>query len=269
MNFILQTINGKVTLDMCFQMERAKEYRDWRNPNDSFHIIYADLLDLGIVDFEDKYRFNFNPKEWCPVGTVEFVETYIRTYFGEKKANNAMKPLNIPSCFLGCGKDYQIQYTGRYVFNTNLEFDDSYKEEETVYMIKDHERIKNPNNGIMTLTKAKELGLKFVQVSEIISNENLSSEWRCFIHRGQIVDIKNYSGDPLCFPSREKIERFCNWLDGSINEGTLDVYVDELDGETYVMECHKFFSCGLYGFDQLDILPIMYWRTYKELINNQ
>ena len=217
MKFILQTINDKVTLDMCFQMERALEYWNWRDYHNSFPIIYCKLETIGMVDrFFDGLK-PFDPKEWCPIGTVEFVEKYIRTYFGDEVADNAMKPLNVPSCFTRYAKEFQKIYTGRYVFNTSLEYK-SYKGDKSTYMIKDMDHIKNPNNGMMTLTKAKDLGLKNVQVSEIIRDSDLISEWRCFIHNGKVVDIKNYSGDPLAFPNREKVESLCNCLDDMLKE---------------------------------------------------
>ena len=54
-----------------------------------------------------------------------------------------------------------------------------------------------------------------------------------------------------------------------LKEGTIDVYVDEMTNKTYVVEAHKFFSCGLYGFSDINVLPIMFWRTFKSLINKK
>jgi hypothetical protein len=45
---------------------------------------------------------------------------------------------------------------------------------------------------------------------------------------------------------------------------TLDVGVNN-DG-TFVIECHDFFSCGLYGFAKLDILPPMFSQWYHEFL---
>lgn len=115
----------------------------------------------------------------------------------------------------------------------------------------------------MTLKEAYDKGLRNAQVSTLIRDN--SSEWRVFIHNGKAVDIKHYSGAPFVFPNKYTIVN-CYVPKLDFNEGTIDVYVDLDDNETYVMECHKFFSCGLYGFNQLNILPLMYWRTYKELI---
>lgn len=266
MNFILQTIGGKVTLDMCFQMERAKEYWDWKNPDDTFKIEYGRLDNFWFNELNDLVKLGkFNPEEWCPVGTVEFVEKYIRLFFGNEKADNAMKPLNVPDCFL---EDCRFE-CGRYIYNRDLSkgnVDEDFSFEET-FFIKDNDRIKNPNNGIMTLQEAYDKGMRNVQLSTLIKNN--SSEWRVFIHNGKAVDVRHYSGSPFEFPDMDIILD-CYVPKLNLMEGTLDVFVDNFNYDTYVdtfvLECHKFFSCGLYGFDNNDILPLMYWRTYKELI---
>lgn len=262
MKFLLQTIEGKVTLDMCFQMERAKEYWDWRNPDDSFEIEYGRLDNFWFNDLNDLIKLGmFNPKEWCPVGTVEFVEKYLRTCFDDNVADMAIVPLNVPEAFLdNCRFD-----CGRYVRNEYINRDEEYPSD--TFFFKDNIRIKNPSNGILTYKQViEDNNLENVQVSSIIQDDHNSSEWRVFIHKGEAVDIKHYSGDPFVFPNMDTIiNRYVPKL--NFKEGTLDVYVDEIDCETYVLECHKFFSCGLYGFDQLDILPLMYWRTYKNLLN--
>lgn len=256
-----------VTLDMCFQMQRAKEYWDWRNPNDSFSVLYCDIEDVDSFDYKSYgTRSPFKAEEWCPIGTVEFVEKYLRTYFGDMVADNAMKPLNVPGCFLS-----NKMNTGREIHDAFLEYGiiktHTGEPDETKYFIKDNERIKNQNNGIMTLGEAYEKGLRYVECSQLIKEGHNSSEWRAFIHNGKVVDIKHYDGDPFVFPDMDTvINSYMYQLENTLKEGTLDVYVDEIDGETYVMECHKFFSCGLYGFDHPDILPIMYWRTFLELI---
>ena len=55
---------------------------------------------------------------------------------------------------------------------------------------------------------------------------------------------------------------------------TLDVYVTEdimLDDHsicnTFVMECHRFFSCGLYGFCDYSKLPYMFSQEWYEILN--
>lgn len=259
MNFILQTINKKITLDICFQMERAKEYWDWKNSDDSFEITYGHIDNFWFDELTDLVKIGrFKPEEWCPVGTIEFVEKYLRIFFGDEIADKAMKPLNIPDCFLNNSRFD----CGRYVWNKNLkeDFDDT---DDKQYFIKDNIKIKNPNNGIMSLVEAYNKGLEDVQVSTLIKKN--VSEWRAFIHNGKVVDIKNYSGDPFVFPDMDTIlNSYIPRLD--FKEGTLDVYIDGFEEETYILECHRFFSCGLYGFNHSDILPLMFWRTFKEII---
>ena len=46
---------------------------------------------------------------------------------------------------------------------------------------------------------------------------------------------------------------------------TLDVAIKD-SGETVIIECHRFFSCGLYGFSDYRRLPVMFTRTWKEMI---
>ena len=40
--------------------------------------------------------------------------------------------------------------------------------------------------------------------------------------------------------------------------------------ETFIIEVHDFYSCGLYGFNQLNRLPYMFWSSHlKKLIKNE
>ena len=45
---------------------------------------------------------------------------------------------------------------------------------------------------------------------------------------------------------------------------TLDIGVNKKDG-TFVIEVHNFFSCGLYGFSDHKLLPLMFISGWKEL----
>lgn len=271
MNFILQTVNGgMVTLDMCFQLERAEEYWRWRNPNDTFKYIYAELEDFGVDNFSTIYDMEFNPEEWCPVGTVEFVEKYLRTYFGNEVADNAMIPVNIPLSVGMCDTSIFGRNIGNITVGTLETKDEEYFANHKEYydnkfFVKDAERIKNPKNGIMTLYDAMHTFKRF-QYSDILSGDNeIVSEWRTFLHNGKLIDIKNYSGDPFTFPRTIDLDNMVKTIGNMYPESTMDVAVTK-NGTTILIEIHKFFSCGLYGFNQLDVLPIMYWRTYMALI---
>jgi len=48
---------------------------------------------------------------------------------------------------------------------------------------------------------------------------------------------------------------------------TLDVGV--VNDKTYIIEVHDFFSCGLYGFSNHQILPFMFSRWFNSFINKK
>jgi len=45
---------------------------------------------------------------------------------------------------------------------------------------------------------------------------------------------------------------------------TLDVGIN--NRSTFVIEVHDFFACGLYGFADLNLLPLMFYRWFKEFM---
>lgn len=264
MNFILQSVNDEITMDQCFEMLRSLEFHKWWRKETILKVIVSidELKDVGAhVMFMNEIAkgfdcSEFDPSEWCPVGTVEFVERYLRLYFGDEVADNAMKPLNIPEeLFKLSGRDL--------IVNEQVTEDLKFKYPDK-YFIKDNDRIKNVFNGPMYISEAIEHGLKNIQIQNIV--DNIDSEWRVFIHNGMPLDVKNYSGNPFLFPDVKYIKKCVEKMSDTLKEGTIDVYVDEKTNKTYVVEAHKFFSCGLYGFSDSATLPIMYWRTFKQLI---
>jgi hypothetical protein len=93
------------------------------------------------------------------------------------------------------------------------------------------------------------------------------SEWRTFVHRGKIIDIRCYSGDPWIIPAKDSVEAILSAVleyGEPLNAFTLDVAVTE-DGVTVLMEIHNFVACGLYGFSRPEILPMLAaaWTTEK------
>ena len=111
------------------------------------------------------------------------------------------------------------------------------------------------------------------QISEYI---DIVSEYRCFIYNDKIVGIQYYSGEFEVFPDVSRLYDFIEKYNYDYGEGnapqayTLDILVD-FEGNTYVMECHEFFSCGLYGFSDYMVLPYMFVRTFnriKERLSN-
>lgn len=124
--------------------------------------------------------------------------------------------------------------------------------------------IKHPGNGWINLHEFDKC--KNCQVSTPI--DNIISEWRVFVFNDAIVDAKNYRGDFFVCPDEETVSNMVKAYKNSPRAYTLDVAVTN-EGKTVVIECHRFFSCGTYGFGsgRPDIYPIMLSQEWFEMKN--
>lgn len=250
MKFLVQKIDNKLTLDFCHELMVSQMYAKWRG--DDFVIKYAN---------DGKVPENIKrPQQYIPVGTVEFVTDYVKTYFPEKK--ECLIPLNVP--------DALRTFAGRYVWDIDCEeaIPDTLKanDDDTIELFrKSLYKIKDESNGFIEYKKADANKLIGYQVSTKINN--ILSEWRVFVHHSKVQQLCYYDGDPLVFPDayriKSMVERYSR-EDAPIAY-TLDVCVTE--GSTYVMEVHRFFSCGLYGFADYRVLPYMFSQEWYEMMN--
>lgn len=144
------------------------------------------------------------------------------------------------------------------------------------YFVKSNSKIKGYKEVIeLNCREALPLPAGEYQVSEYMNG--IDSEWRVFVYQGKLVGLQNYSGEFTKFPYVGLIkEMISSWKSAPIAY-TLDVgvgreifdkkYGFHLYNETFVIECHDFFSCGLYGFADHAIYPNMLYRWLKEYIN--
>lgn len=247
MKFLVQKINNKLTLDFCHEIMMSQIYADWRG--DKFIIKYAEK------EIPKDFK---HPENYIPIGTVEFVRDYINKYFPNN--TKGLIPINVPECL--------ITYAGRYIWNI-------YSKEDIPDEIKNYNElfrkslytIKDENNGFIDydfLDPEDNNKLIGYQVSTKIND--IRSEWRVFVHHNEVKQVCYYDGDPLVFPDRHRIEgmveRYARF-DAPIAY-TLDVCVT--DYSTYVMEVHRFFSCGLYGFADYRVLPYMFSQAWHEMM---
>lgn len=93
-------------------------------------------------------------------------------------------------------------------------------------------------------------------VSELI---HLLAEWRLFIHKGKILDCKQYMGS---WESRFD-EAFVKEMVASIPKSiipytsyTVDIGLTDANS-TVLIEAHNFISCGLYGFEHPDLYKMV------------
>lgn len=233
--FLIQTINGKIKHDFSFQLLEAIEYQNWYYNEKRYNIILSDT----------------HKTENCiPVGTVEFVLSYLKEYHEIEE----VKPINIPSCLM------KLTFLKRHVEIVNTNNTPIIIKDKPLF-IKDNCKIKGFADII---TKSSNLKGEFL-VSELI---NIDSEWRAFVYDKKLVGLQNYSGDFTLFPDVDLIKEMIKHYTYCPPAYTLDVGLNKKEG-TFLIEVHNFFSCGLYGFSDSRILPQMFIRSFNYILQNK
>ena len=253
MTFLCQTYGGKVIHDFVFELLQAETYAIWRG--ETFGIIFHEGTDF--TDLRPR------PDELTPVGSVEFVSEFLRAF--HPKAEEALRPLNVP--------ERLFPFAGRRITDIRnrddfLRFRDGIPGFQIMrpdLYRKSNDKIKNDLNGLVSYPYDA-TDFRSSQVSEVI---DIVSEWRAFVFRGEIRDLRNYSGDFTVFPDPERIRAMTDaYGDKAPVAYTLDVAVTA-GGETVVIECHRFFSCGLYGFSDHKLIPYMLSQEWFEMRNTR
>lgn len=222
--------------------------------------------------------------KYTPVGSVEFVRKFAKLAYG---TDYFPKPINVPEQLM------PELYSGRMCRNIKsckeaeelLEYVKLHRTTQSTntkrFFVKSNDFIKDPDNGFYDVIPDNKDGSmtmegrfqatanggetvhkifkskapsRFVgcQVSTVL--DEIISEWRVFVYKGKGVDVKNYSGDPFVFPNADRIYQFIDQYTEAPEAYTLDVAVTNKG--TWVLECHDFFSCGLYGSTDKNI-PFM------------
>lgn len=240
MIFLIQTVNNDIVHDFAFTLREAVRYHKWYYGNDSPY----DFALSETCEIPAAYKL----EEIVPVGSVEFVLEFLKKYYGIKN----VKPLNIPLQLMTPSyikrKMYHIKCIEPYVNSTG-----------SVLFIKDNSRIKGYVNYIMP---GDSIPPGNYLVSEVV---DIESEWRAFVFNRQLVGLNNYLGDFTMFPDVDLINNMISCYTESPKVYTLDVGISRERG-TFLIECHNFFSCGLYGFSDLKLLPVMMSMGVKEVI---
>lgn len=178
-----------------------------------------------------------------PVGSVEFCLAWYRGM-----GAGLIRPLNIPKCLWPMVKRTIFEGDGQAAADAS-----------GAYFAKDVNRIKAPWNGPYRAS----LGAHRMQFAQIVPD--IVAEWRCFVSKGAIVDVRCYAGDPWRIPEKEYCKQAAATLGQTNPAFTLDVLVRE-NGETDLLECHDFFACGLYGFSDGRMLLRMLRDTQRHLL---
>lgn len=225
MKFLIQTIDGKIKHDFSFTLLESIEFHKWLR-NDNIEVCFTDK----------KIQ-----KDYIPIGSVEFVTQYIKTYYGLQ-----IFPKNIPIELL------DEKWTRRKVFNGTE------KDILSEKFVKSNDKIKSYTEICKTAPSGN------YQISDII---DIKSEWRAFVYNNKLVGLQNYSGEFDIFPNVNKIKEMISDYKSQPVAYTLDVAITN-DNDTVVIEVHDFFSCGLYGFSDHKILPYMFSNWFYSFIRN-
>ena len=231
MNFLIQTEDDQIVHDFSRTLIDACEYQNWFKDNNDCKYVKSNNC-IFIPDA-------------IPIGSVEFVEQYLKDYYKKD-----VKPRNIPEELM------DFCYTGRKVINGTD------KDIVGEKFVKSNDKIK-----AMTDICSHSLPGNY-QISDVIEIE---SEWRTFVYKNEIVGLQCYSGDFLLFPDVYKIKSMIRSYKNSpiaytLDVGIIDSYADEYIGNTVIIEVHDFFSCGFYGFDDKRIIPQMFSDWFLEFI---
>jgi len=174
---------------------------------------------------------------------VEFVQDYLKYAYGL-----TVKPRNVP---------YELQaeeFSGRSILNEDVIAAPIDLSDKCLH-VKSNDKIKME----IDLNKIKPGNYQMSPVQEY------TSEWRAFVWRGELVGLQNYSGDFTEFPDLRQIKAMMNaFRPNAPCAYTLDVGIHP--GCTWVVEVHDFFSCGLYGFADLQLLPLLFGGWFNEFL---
>lgn len=259
MNFLVQKINGKLVHDFSFELTQAKEFYDWLG-KEEMEITYFNT-EGALVDGNIFNSIGF-PDNFIPVGSVEFVSAYLKKFYPDSES--MLEPLNVPESL--------FQFANRVIVNVRCDddmkvFDEHRTDKDfpTLYR-KSLTKIKDPANGIFNPDFSSGVGF---QVSTPI---DIQSEWRVFVFHDTVQHVSNYCGDPLLFPDSFEIRKMVSaYRTDQPVAYTLDVAVggDPLFPTTSLIEVHRFFSCGLYGFSDHQRIPKMLSQNWYQMKTKQ
>lgn len=237
--FLIQTIDNMITYDFSFTLIEAIKYHNWYNNKK----VYDYWLQEDTV-----LNYKEDVIDTIPIGSVDFVLKYLNDYYDI----NNIKPLNIPQELM------KPEYTKRWIKTVKTD-SDTINTGSPIF-VKDNTKIKGWTN-IVEYNRGYPPGEYLI--SELI---DIDSEWRVFVFNQTLYGIQNYSGDFTMFPDVKLIKEM---IKNYNNNGayTLDIGINN-DG-TFIIECHDFFSCGLYGFSDYKMLPLMFINTWNKLINTK
>lgn len=180
-----------------------------------------------------------------PVGNLLFVKKYMPK----------MQPLEVPA-------ELRHLLKREYFICKGRDIPKEYLNEK--YFFKDADTLKKWNNALNPYDLDIKPETNYV-VSERVA---FDSEYRVFIHNNEVLAAQHYLGNPLVFPNPNVINEIAYTYKGP-KAYTLDIGIH--GNQTDLIEIHPFVSCGLYGFYDKEIIPMLKdgFDWYKEKIHEE
>ena len=230
MKFLLQTMYGKINDVEVFNA---------RDLIQNSRTLNSYLL----MDYTELKKTNNDYSDWIPIGTLEFVRTWLKKYKGIEE----MKPIEVPEILREekyLGRSYDI-----------VSFEDL--ELKGYKFIKDIDKLKQFSftGDLGNLNKNDES--IFISKNYLISNVvDIMSEYRVFVSDMSIKAIQFYDGDCTVFPNvsllREMVGKYYLVQDRP-KSYTMDIAILK-NGRTIILEVHPVVSVGTYGYSEYALL---------------
>ena len=208
-------------------------YSNWSKVN-------LDLLDEKIV----------------PVGNLNYVQKFLK---------NKIKPIEVPVEMLDCLHREYGYFKGQEVLDSGYL--------KSLYFVKSADSLKGGNNLLQIGTYNRNSGFTVKEDGTYIVSayKPVIAEYRVFVFNGEVQDCRRYLGEPLVFLDSEYVINCIKRFDdiSMLRSYTMDfmVYRDGNENITDLLEIHPFVSCGLYGFNDKVIIPMLSsaWNWVKSV----
>ena len=195
---------------------------------------------------------------FVPIGTIEFVHLFMK-----RSRLPIPKPINIPKALL---HEHFLKRKIEYVHFPNTDYLEKYKisnSGNTYLFIKSVSEAKKLSKVIYNIKDFDNLPSDEYLISEFME---IDSEYRCFVHKDQLIDIRRYSGYMEKLPDFDIIHEMISTYHSSGTAPisyTLDVGITEKG--TILIEVHDFYSIGTYGFSgqKLSTMFAQWFNNYR------
>lgn len=214
----------------------------------------------------DKPLNKINMKDVIPVGSLDFVGKYLKTFHGVENMNPIEVPNELRVDDFLCRKysivdSTKLPKTGyHFLKDASCLKQFSYMGDLTYFFY--DEIFDEPKRNDMRLHLNKDHLFVVSEVKQILS------EYRVFVDDDNIKGIQFYDGDPLIMPTPDEIKKIRQMVSKyMLNKSrpgaySLDVAIiktPNFERDLMILECHPFCCLGLYGISG-SFLPYAYRR---------